>query len=121
MENAITIVKEMIKPELIVLIPVLYFVGMGIRQTNKIKNEYIPVILGVIGVIISAIWVFANMDGTSGKEIATAIFAAITQGILTAGASVYINQLIKQQKYIKNDSTGTGETTTGNSGDNMEE
>ena len=96
--------KEMIKPELLVLIPVLYFIGMAVKQTNKIKNEFIPVTLGIIGIVISAIWIFANVQVYSAKEILMGIFAAITQGVLTAGAAVYVNQLIKQNGYIKSES-----------------
>ncbi len=96
--------KEMIKPELLVLIPVLYFIGMAVKQTNKIKNEFIPVTLGIIGIVISAIWIFANVEVYSAKEILMGIFAAITQGVLTAGAAVYVNQLIKQSGYIKGES-----------------
>ena len=56
----------------------------------------IPIILGGVGVLLSALWVLAISDISSGKEIAVAIFTAVTQGILIAGASVYSNQLIKQ-------------------------
>lgn len=90
--------KEYIKPELLVVALVLYFIGMGIKNTELIKDKYIPIILGVVGVIISAIYVVATSTMTNYQEILMAIFTSIVQGILVAGASVYVNQLIKQSK-----------------------
>ncbi|MBO5147093.1 MAG: phage holin family protein [Clostridia bacterium] len=88
--------EEFIKPELLILIPVLYLIGTGIKKSKKISDSLIPIILGGVGVLLSALWVLAISDISSGKEIAVAIFTAVTQGILIAGASVYSNQLIKQ-------------------------
>lgn len=86
---------EYIKPELLILIPVLYLIGMAIKRSS-ISDKFIPWILGGISVVMSAIWIFANCDCGTTKDIFTAIFTAITQGILIAGASVYANQIVKQ-------------------------
>ena len=88
---------DFVKPELLVLIPVLYFCGVGIKK-SKISDKFIPLILGVISIALSALWVFAMSNTANGREVATAIFTAITQGILLAGASVYANQIYKQSK-----------------------
>lgn len=94
--------QEFIKPELLILIPVLYFIGMAIKASN-FRDNLIPFILGVVGVLFSGIYVFAA-EGISGSQaIATAIFTAFTQGILCAAASVYTNQLIKQAQSNKDD------------------
>ena len=90
--------EEFIKPELLILIPVLYLIGTGIKKSKKISDSLIPLILGGVGVLLSALWVLAISDISSGKEITVAIFTAVTQGILIAGASVYANQFIKQAK-----------------------
>ena len=94
----IELIKNFIKPELLILIPVLYFIGVAIKNTLLIKDKFIPLILGLIGIILSALWVLA-MEGT--ENIYMAIFVAITQGFLTAGASVYVNQLIKQSQKVE--------------------
>lgn len=86
---------DYIKPELVVLIPVLYIAGLGIRA-SKVANRFIPMLLGFAGILLSSLWVFASSDISGGKDIALALFTAITQGILAAGASVYCDQLIKQ-------------------------
>ena len=54
--------------------------------------------LGVSAVVLSAIWVVATADISGVQEVASAIFTAVTQGILVAGASVYANQLYIQAK-----------------------
>ena len=88
-------IMDYIKPELLVLIPVLYLIGAAIKK-SKIADKFIPWILGGVSVALSAIWIIANCSLANAAEIATAIFTAITQGVLLAGASVYVNQLVKQ-------------------------
>ena len=48
--DLIELLKEYIKPELIIVAIVLYFIGIGIKNTEFIKDKYIPIILGIIGV-----------------------------------------------------------------------
>lgn len=90
------IVKEFIKPELLVLVPVLYIIGMGFKKTYLLKDKFIPVALGIISIFLTGLYIFATTDMNGAKEITMAIFTALTQGVLLAGASVYANQLYKQ-------------------------
>ena len=83
--------ENYIKPELLIMIPVCYILGMIIKQTEKIKDKYIPALLGIFAIILTAICVTA-MEGFS----LMGVFTSITQGILVAGTAVYVNQLIKQ-------------------------
>lgn len=94
--DLVEMLKEYIKPELLILTVVLYFVGIGIKNTELIKDKYIPIILGVVGVLISGIYIVATSTINGYQEVLTVIFTSIVQGILVAGASVYINQVIKQ-------------------------
>lgn len=87
-----------VKPELIVASVVLYFIGIGLKKTEVIPDKYIPLILGVIGIVLCAIWVLATCPLDSGQNIAMAIFTAIIQGIIVAGLSTYVNQVIKQSQ-----------------------
>ena len=89
--------KEFIKPELLILIPVLYVVGIGLKK-SKLSDTLIPLILGGIAIVLSAEWVIATSDISTLKDVAYALFISITQGILSAGASVYVNQLYVQSK-----------------------
>lgn len=89
-------IMNYVKPELIVVAVVLYFIGIGLKQSQTIKDKYIPLILGLIGIILCAIWVVATSPLSTMQEIAMAIFTAVVQGILVAGLSIYVNQIIKQ-------------------------
>ena len=89
-------VMNYIKPELIVVAVALYFIGMWLKQAAFIKNKYIPLVLGIVGVLLCAIWVLATCTLSTGQYVALAIFTAIVQGILVAGLSTYVNQFIKQ-------------------------
>lgn len=87
--------QNYIKTELLILIPVLYFVGIGLKK-SKLPDKWIPIALGAVSVTLSAVWVIATSDVSGIREIASAFFTAVTQGVLVAGASVYANQLSVQ-------------------------
>lgn len=87
--------QEYIKSELLVLVPVLYILGLGLKK-SKLADKWIPLVLGITSITLSAIWVIATSQITNIQEAATALFTAVTQGILAAGASVYVNQLYLQ-------------------------
>jgi len=87
---------DYVKPELIVVSVALYFIGMWLKQAAFIKNKYIPLVLGIVGVLLCAIWVLATCTLSTGQDVALAVFTAIVQGVLVAGLSTYVNQFIKQ-------------------------
>lgn len=91
------LVMNYVKPELVVVAIVLYLIGIGLKKTEFISDKYIPVILGCIGIVMALIYVLAVSLPISGTgEVLMAIFTAIVQGILCAGLSTYVNQMIKQ-------------------------
>ena len=75
---------------------VLYFVGMGLKKAEAVADKYIPLILGGVGIVLCAVWVLATGPLSTGQDIAMTVFTAIVQGILVAGLSTYVNQIIKQ-------------------------
>lgn len=74
---------DYIMEQAFVLIPVLYVLGVMLKNTNKIKDWCIPWILLIIGVL-GAI----SLMGLNAY--------AIIQGVLVTGVTVYANQLFKQ-------------------------
>ena len=90
-----------VKPELVVVAIVLYFVGMGLKQSQTVADKYIPIILGVIGIVICGIYVIATCSLSGVQNVAMAVFTAIVQGILVAGLSTYVNQIIKQVNKVE--------------------
>ena len=101
--------QNYIEPELFILIPVIYLIGIAIKKSS-VKDKFIPLILGVISIVLCAIWIFASCETYNATDVMFAIFGAITQGILIAGASVYINQVAKQS--TKNDGDDDTDTDT---------
>ena len=67
----------------IVLIPVLYIIGMMLKQTPKVLDWLIPWVLMAFGII--------GAVGIMGASV-----EAVIQGILVAGATVFTNQIVKQ-------------------------
>lgn len=94
----IELLKEYIKPEVIVVAFALYFIAEAIKKSEVIPNKLIPLILGIVGIIITSLYIFATCSIEGYREILLATFSIITQGTLVAGASVYVNQIIKQSK-----------------------
>lgn len=91
-------IMNYVKPELIIVAIALYFLGMGLKQAQAVKDKYIPLILGSVSIVLCAIWVLATSEVCTGQQAAMAVFTSITQGILVAGLSNYAHQLIKQSQ-----------------------
>ena len=53
---------EYIKPELLILVPVLYVIGMAIKKTSLIADKLIPLTVGAAGILLSIIYVLATSD-----------------------------------------------------------
>ena len=87
--------QEYIKSELLALVPVLYILGLALKKSH-LADKWIPLVLGITGIALSATWVVATSQIASIQDVANALFTAVTQGILVAGASVYVNQLYMQ-------------------------
>ena len=88
--------NEYLKPELLIMIPVLNVLGVAIKYLIKItglfSNKHIPLILLTISIILSCIFAFAH----GAENTADALFTGIVQGILSAGTAVFGNQVFKQ-------------------------
>ena len=88
--------SNFIRPELLVLIPVLYISGAGLKKSARIADNLIPLVLGAISVVLALAYVLGTSALSGWRDVLMAAFTAVTQGILCAGASVYVNQLVKQ-------------------------
>ena len=50
-------IMSYVRPELLVVVVVLYFLGMWLKQAAFIKNKYIPLILGIVGILyVESTW-----------------------------------------------------------------
>lgn len=89
------LLKEFIMPELLALAPVLYLVGAGLKRSG-LADRRIPAVLGLAGVLLAAMYTAAAGEFRTARDVLAGAFAALTQGVLCAGASVYLHQLKKQ-------------------------
>lgn len=94
--DIMTQIINYVKPELVVVSIALYFLGMWMKNSKRIKDKDIPIFLGAIGIIICGLYVIATCDLSGMQSISMALFTAVVQGILVAGLSTYVNQIIKQ-------------------------
>jgi len=100
--------KEFIKPELLLLIPVCYALGLWFKQIESFKNWLIPFVLCAFSVGFSFLYLLATEFTAVGNLVAAYFFTAMTQGILCAAAAVFAANLIKQSTYGKEvDEAGT--------------
>lgn len=85
-----------IDPALLILVPVLYLIGTFIKSSG-INDKHIPLILGGLGIVLAVVWVLATSNITGWQGGLLAAFTAVVQGVLCAGAAVYLNQVYKQE------------------------
>jgi len=83
--------NDYIKPELLILIPVLMILGKFLK-TSFVDNKHIPLILCGSSIVLSCLYLLV----TGGEPFAQAITGGIVQGILIAGVSVFGHQIFKQ-------------------------
>ena len=89
-------IMNYIKPELAVLPVVRYFLGMALKNAQAVKDKNIPITLGAAGIVLAALWVISTSTITGWQSVVLALFTAIVQGVIAAGCSVYVNQIVKQ-------------------------
>ena len=85
-------VMNFIKPELLILVPVLYTIGLGIKKSN-VQDKYIPLILGVVSIFLSTLWVISTSDIKNWQDVVYAVFISITQGIASIKAETTCTSL----------------------------
>lgn len=85
-----------IKPELLVLVPVLIFVGYCLKTSTAVKDKLIPALLAAAGVVLAAVYVLASTSIATPQDAASAVFTAIVQGVLCAAGAVFADQVVKQ-------------------------
>ena len=85
-----------IKPELLVLIPVLIFIGYCMKTSASVKDKLIPALLAAVGVVLAAVYVLATTNIAAPQDGAQAVFTAIVQGFLCAAGAVFGDQIVKQ-------------------------
>ena len=86
-----TMILDYIKPGLLILVPVLWYIGTALKATKKIQDWAIPFILMVISIVLALTYVI-SFEGIS----ATGIWVGIVQGLVIAMAEGQLYQYYKQ-------------------------
>lgn len=76
-------IVNFLNENLYILIPVMYFVGEFLKSVEVISNRLIPVLVMVISILLTYL-------------ISRDVTIAITEGIIIAGLTVFVNENIKQ-------------------------
>lgn len=75
------------------IVVITYLIGLGAKNISEIKDEVIPVIVGVCGGILGVVGMFVMPDFPAHD-----ILNAIAIGIVSGLASTGVNQVWKQTK-----------------------
>ncbi len=85
-------ISQYIKTDFAVLVAVLYCIGRGMKALPKFPNHFIPLALTVCGIALACLSVVSRY--ASYGNWAAALFEGVVQGVLCAGMSVYLNEVI---------------------------
>lgn len=73
------------------IVVITYLIGLGAKQISVVKDEMIPVIVGVSGGLLGILGMYAMPDFPAND-----ILNAIAIGIVSGLASTGVNQIYKQ-------------------------
>lgn len=76
-----------------ILIVVIYVVGIFLKKTDKVKDNYITIILMIFGITFA---ILLDVINSQYKVALDVIVNGILQGILCWGVAVGVNQTAKQ-------------------------
>lgn len=83
---------QYIKADFAVLVAVLYCIGRGLKAIQRFPNQFIPLALTFCGIGLACLSVVSRY--ASYGNWAAALFEGVVQGVLCAGMSVYLNEVI---------------------------
>lgn len=75
------------------IVVICYLIGLAVKQIPQIKDETIPVIVGIAGGILGVVGMFVIPDFPA-EDILNAIAVGIVSGLASTG----VNQAYKQLK-----------------------
>lgn len=82
--------------QVVAIVVICYLIGLAVKAIPAIKDEFIPVIVGVCGGILGVIGMFVMPDFPADD-----ILNAIAIGIVSGLASTGVNQAYKQLTKLK--------------------
>lgn len=77
----------------VAIVVITYLIGYAAKQIPQVKDNYIPIIVGVAGAILGVIGMYVIPDYPA-NDILNAIAVGIVSGLSSTG----VNQIYKQVK-----------------------
>ena len=81
--SMVELMKKYLVDNVLILIPVLYYVGYLLKQSQNIPDKYIPWIITVVSIVFTICILGINVN-------------SVIQGFLVAGATIMVNNYKKQ-------------------------
>lgn len=81
----------------VAIVVIAYLVGLLAKQLPKVKDEFIPIIVGIVGGIIGVVGMYVIPDFPA-NNILDAIAAGIVSGLASTGANQAVKQIKKGMK-----------------------
>lgn len=84
--------QDFIKPELLLLIPILMGIASQLKAAPNVPDWVIPFTIDILGIMFAGLYVGAVwVEGS----LAMAIFTGATQGLLCALSAIGVHQTLK--------------------------
>lgn len=80
--------------QVVAIVVICYLIGMAVKAIPQIKDELIPVIVGVCGGILGVVGMFCMPDFPA-DDILNAIAIGIVSGLASTGVNQAYKQLVK--------------------------
>lgn len=77
----------------VAIVVITYLIGLGAKAIPQIKDNFIPIIVGIAGGILGVVGMYVIPDFP-----ATDVLNAIAVGIVSGLSSTGVNQIYKQAK-----------------------
>lgn len=83
--------------QVVAIVVICYLIGLGVKAIPAIKDELIPVIVGLCGGILGVVGMFVMPDFPA-DDILNAIAIGIVSGLASTGVNQAYKQLSKLSK-----------------------
>lgn len=94
MEIDINVLQELVRPELLVLIPFIILVGFFLKKALFVKDNFIPTILWAVAIVFAFLYMKYMADAA--VPVPQIFILAVVQGTFIAAGAVFGNQQFKQ-------------------------
>ncbi len=92
-------IMTFVRPEVFILIPVIWYIGSVLKKNKTLENWTIPFILLLVSVGLTTTWFVLNSHEV-GISVGLSIWNGVAQGVLIAMISDYFFNL-KYQSTVK--------------------